>query len=79
MDEPASGLVKDWVMGHRERLKTTYTRVRSRLDRAAELRKKCHDQGGRHSVLQVGQEFYLRDYGVRGRNKIQNHWSSIVH
>lgn len=79
VDEPASGQVKDWVVEHRERLQTTYARARARLDRAAELRKKCHDQVGRDFALQEGQEVYLRDYGVRGRHKIQNHWSSIVH
>lgn len=79
VDEPASGQVKDWVVEHRERLQTTYTRARARLDRAAELRQKRYDQVGRDVALQEGQEVYLRDYGVRGRHKIQNHWSSIVH
>lgn len=79
MDVPASGQVKDWVDEHRETLKVTYTRVRARLDRAAELRKKRHGQVGREFALQEGQEVYLRDHGVRGRHKIQNHWSSTVY
>lgn len=32
VDEPASGRVKDWVVEHRERLKTTYTRVRAWIE-----------------------------------------------
>ncbi len=79
VDVTASGQVKDWVDEHRETLKVTYTRVRARLDRAAELRKKRHGQVGREFALQEGQEVYLRDHGVRGRHKIQNHWSSTVY
>lgn len=79
VDAPVSGQVKDWVDEHRETLKETYSRVRARLNRAAELRRKRHGQVGKESALQEGQEVYLLDQGVRGRHKIQNYWSSTVY
>lgn len=64
---------------HRDTLRATYKRAQARLNRAAELRKKRHDHVMRGIALQEGQEDYLRDNGIRGPHKIQNHWSSVVY
>ena len=79
VDEPMGGQVVDWVAGHQQVLRDTYTRVRARLTRAAELRKAKYDQSVTGEVLSEGSLVYLRDHTVRGRNKIQNHWSSLVY
>lgn len=40
---------------------------------------KRHDQLVRDAPLPVGQLVYLRDRSARGRHKIQDLWSSVVH
>lgn len=77
VEEPVGGQVSDWVREHGDTLRVTYRRVRARLDRAAGLRKMRHDQERSEVRLQEGQEVYVRDLGIRGRHKIQNHWSSL--
>ncbi|XP_062322169.1 uncharacterized protein LOC134023827 [Osmerus eperlanus] len=79
VDEPRGGQVVDWVVGHQQVLRDTYTRVRARLARAAELRKAKYDQYVRDEVLSEGSLVYMRDHTVRGRHKIQNHWSTIAY
>ena len=79
VDEPIGGQVVDWVAGHQQVLRDTYTRVRARLARAAELRKAKHDQSVRDEGLKEGSMVYLRDNTVRGRHKIQNHWLPTVY
>ncbi|KAL0181838.1 hypothetical protein M9458_024244, partial [Cirrhinus mrigala] len=45
----------------------------------ADKRKALHNQNVKDQPLVEGQLVYLRDYGVRGRHKIQDLWSPVVY
>ena len=79
VQEPVPGGVQDWVVEHQARLRIAFEGARERLLAAAGRRKERHDQRVREAHLPVGQVVYLRDHGVRGRHKIQDLWSSVVH
>lgn len=75
----ASGGVQDWVVEHQARLRAAFEGARERLLAAAGRRKERHDQQVRGAPLPVGQLVYLRDHSIRGRQKIQDLWSSVVY
>uniref|UniRef100_A0A674PMZ3 Gypsy retrotransposon integrase-like protein 1 n=1 Tax=Takifugu rubripes TaxID=31033 RepID=A0A674PMZ3_TAKRU len=77
--DPIPGEVQDWVVEHRARLRVAFEGAREKLVMAASKRKERHDLFVRDAPLPVGQLVYLRDHGVRGRHKIQDLWSSVVH
>ena len=79
IEEPRPGEVQGWVAEHKERLRSAFGCARERLLAAASRRKERHDQHVRHAPLLVGQLVYVRDHGARGRHKIQDLWSSVVH
>ncbi|KAL7841777.1 hypothetical protein SRHO_G00254680 [Serrasalmus rhombeus] len=71
--------VCDWVQEHQRRLQVAFEGARERMQAAAQRRKGRHDQLVQLPQLQLGQLVYLRDYSVRGRNKIQDAWSAVIH
>lgn len=73
------GSVHDWVLEHQTRLQVAFAGARERLQVMADRRKANHDQHVRDDPLVEGQLVYLRDYGVRGRHKIQDLWSPVVY
>lgn len=75
--EPQGRTVCEWVQEHQRRLEVVFGSVRERLRAAAESRKAKHDLSVTCNPLDVGQKVYLRDHSVRGRNKIQDAWSSV--
>ena len=77
--EPVGGRVCDWVQEHQARLQAAFNGARERMAAAAAYRKDRHDQRVRDPPLKVGQLVYVRDLGVRGRHKIHDLWSSVVH
>lgn len=77
--EPLPGEVQDWVMENRARLRVAFDGARERLLAAAKRRKEKHDRQVWDAPLSVGQHVYLRDQGARGRHKIRDLWSSVVH
>ncbi|XP_048093787.1 uncharacterized protein LOC125291202 [Alosa alosa] len=77
--EPEGGRVSEWVQEHQRRLTVVFHGAKERLQAAAARRKERHDQGAQNVPLEVGQFVYLRDHGVRGRTKIQDAWSPILH
>lgn len=77
--EPVEGHMCDWVREHQARLQVAFDNARERLSAAAAHRKKTHDQYVRDIPLSEGQLVYVRNLGLRGRNKIQDPWSSVVH
>ncbi|KAJ8405812.1 hypothetical protein AAFF_G00312490 [Aldrovandia affinis] len=71
-----------WTTGFRntrDDFKLLSMGARVRLKVAAERRKERQDQLVRGVDLKEDQLVYLRDHSVRGRNKIQDLWSSTVH
>uniref|UniRef100_A0A8C5D0D1 Integrase catalytic domain-containing protein n=1 Tax=Gouania willdenowi TaxID=441366 RepID=A0A8C5D0D1_GOUWI len=79
VQDPVGGTVRDWVQEHQTRLLLAFDSVRDRLKVAAERRKKNHDQGVRLEPLVEGQLVLLRNYGRKGRCKIQDKWGSVQH
>ncbi|XP_041916526.1 uncharacterized protein LOC121680987 [Alosa sapidissima] len=73
------GTVHDWVHEHRARLQVAFTRAQERLNAAAVCRKEHHDRGVKEARLIVGQQVFLREHGIRGRQKIQDLWSPTVY
>lgn len=76
---PREGSVHDWVLEHQTRLQVAFAGARERLQVMADRRKAHHDQHVRDEPLVEGQLVYLRNYGVRGRHKIQDLWSPVVY
>ncbi|XP_049332461.1 retrovirus-related Pol polyprotein from transposon opus [Astyanax mexicanus] len=79
VQETEGRTVCDWVQEHQRRLQVAFKGARERLQVAAQRRKERHDQGSLADPLQIGQLVYLRDHSVRGRKKIQDAWSAVVH
>lgn len=79
VQDPVPGTVQDWMVEHQTQLKLAFEGARERLAVAAQRRKDRHDRGVREAPLQVGQLVYLRDHSARGRHKIHDLWSSVVH
>lgn len=77
--EPVEGKVCDWLREHQARLQVAFDGARERLAAAASYRKDRHDKRVRDAPLKEGQLVYVRDLGVRGRHKIHDQWSPVVH
>lgn len=77
--ESEAGTVHDWVREHEARLQVAFEGARERLASAAARRKDYHDVRVKEMPLSEGQRVYLRNVGVRGCNKIQDLWSSVVY
>ncbi|KAL1264142.1 hypothetical protein QQF64_004497 [Cirrhinus molitorella] len=79
VQESEAGTVHDWVREHQTRLQIAFDGARERLIGAASCRKEQHDQKVKEDPLHEGQRVYLRQLGVKGRHKIQDHWCSDVY
>ncbi|XP_026142143.1 uncharacterized protein LOC113117584 [Carassius auratus] len=77
VQEPVAGSIHEWILEHQARLHTAFEGAQGRLQEAAKRRKMKHDQQVRDVPLVEGQRVYLREYGHKGRHKIQDVWSSI--
>jgi hypothetical protein len=60
------------------RLESAFETARSRTEVEAQVRKDRNDQGAKDTDLPIGSKVLLRNFGVRGRNKIQDVWCSNV-
>lgn len=79
VQEPVGGTVNDWVQEHQTRLQLAFEGVREKLKEAARRRKEHHDQSVRSGPLVVGQTVLLKDFGWKGRHKIQDRCNPAVH
>ena len=77
--EPASGTVSDWILEHQTRLRLAFEGAQERLATAAARRQEHHNRRVKIAPLQEGQLVYVRDHGIRGRQKIQDLWKSEIH
>ncbi len=77
--ERGPGSINSWVLEHQTRLQVAFEGAREQLRIAAERSKERHDFHVRDAPLGEGQLVYLRNYGLKGRHKIQDHWSSVVY
>lgn len=79
VQDPLGGSVHEWVREHQTRLQIAFDGAREKLRLAAARRKANHDQHVNDAPLAEGQLVLLRDYGVRGRQKIQDQWCPTTH
>ncbi len=79
VQEPVGGTVNNWVRDHQTRLHMAFEGVRNRLKEGAQRRKENHDQSVRSEPLAVGQSVLLKEFGWKGRHKIQDKWNPVVH
>ncbi len=77
--QPREGSVHDWVLEHQTRLQVAFAGARKWFQVMADRRKALHDPHVKDEPLVEGQLVHLRDYGVRGRHKIQDLWSPVVY
>ena len=76
---PSTAGYVDWVRTHRNRLHEAHELAQKQQRIAAAKRKERHDVTVTESTLAIGDFVYIRDRTCRGRNKIQDIWSPIVH
>ncbi|XP_029941466.1 uncharacterized protein LOC115383427 [Salarias fasciatus] len=77
--DPVGGDIHEWVQEHQARLQVAFEGARERLRVAAERRKKNYDRHVQDAPLMEGQLVRLRDFSVRGRQKIQDLWGPVVY
>ena len=63
-----------WVPQHHRRLQEAHERAYAQMDQHADQRKLRHDRQARPLILAVGDHVYVRNHGMRGRNKMQDAW-----
>lgn len=68
----------DWLQEHQSRLETAFTWAIDKLRTMAGNREAPHDQAVRDKPIPEG-IVYLRNFGVRGSNKMQDGWGSQVY
>uniref|UniRef100_A0A3P9JFB1 Gypsy retrotransposon integrase-like protein 1 n=1 Tax=Oryzias latipes TaxID=8090 RepID=A0A3P9JFB1_ORYLA len=79
IEEPERGQVTDWVREHQRRLAVAFHGARERLQAAALKRKDRHDRQTLCDPLAEGQLVYLKNFTMRGRTRIQDAWSPVLH
>jgi hypothetical protein len=68
-----------WIEFHSKKLKFAYDRAKSEIQRDEDDRKQRHDERKTENELQIGDQAYIRNRGVKGRDKIQDKWKSEVY
>lgn len=68
-----------WVDLHSEKLSFAYNRAREELNRNEIARKQRHDAGRSEKELQIGDKVFIRNRGLKGRDKIQDKWKAEIH
>lgn len=79
VSDPAGGGVHEWILEHQARLQIAFEGARERLKVAADRRKRNYDRHIHHAPLEVGRLARLRDFSVRGQQKIQDLWGPVVY
>ncbi len=72
VQEVGVGSVHEWMREHQSRLQVAFEGAQGQLETAAGRRKAQYNAHVRDAPLREGQLVYLREYGVRGRHKVQD-------
>ncbi|KAK3109186.1 hypothetical protein FSP39_024820 [Pinctada imbricata] len=65
-----------WVELHSEKLSFAYKCALQESRKNEKQRKQLHDSGKSENELSVGTKVYIRNRGIKGRDKIQDKWKS---
>lgn len=70
-----------WLSTHQNRLRDAHRQAKERLETEALQRRQRYDRHPRTkaSHIEIGERVLSRNRAVRGRNKIQDKWSSVVY
>lgn len=68
-----------WIELHSEKLQFAYDRAKAEIQSNEDNRKRRHEAGKVDSELQIGDLVYLRNRGIKGRDKIQDKWRTEVY
>lgn len=81
LEETQGHQPSSWITKHQTELRDAHQRVAVRLAKEADTRKQRYDRHSRTkpSPIEVGHRVLIRDRALRGRNKIQDRWSTRVH
>jgi hypothetical protein len=71
--------LEELIDAHQKRLRYAYGKAEERTNDRAEYRKTVHDHKRFNPELCVGDKIYIRNRGIRGRNKIQDTWDSTIY
>ena len=78
LDETQSHEPPTWISRHQKELRSAHRRAADKLAKEAEIRKQKYDKQSRVklSTIEIEQRVLVRDRTIRGRNKIQDQWST---
>ena len=81
MEETAVHQPTTWITKHQTELREAHQRAAAKLEKEADTRKQRFDRrrGTKSPLIDVGHRVLVRDRTIRGRNKIQDRWSTRVH
>lgn len=71
-EEESNFSVDDWVTSHHYRLREAFRLGGSRTEKEALRRARVHNSRARPSDVPVGARVFMRNRGIKGRNKIQD-------
>lgn len=67
-----------WIELHSEKLAFAYNKTKEEINRNADDRKKRHDTR-KSQEMEIGNRVYVRNRGVKCRDKIQDKWKPEVY
>lgn len=68
-----------WIELHSEKMTYAYNKAKEEITRNEEDRKKRHDGDRDEEEMEIGDSVYVRNRGIKGRDKIQDKWKPDIY